>query len=152
MYTCYSVDSCDLKPDENPWIVFKSDSAMLRESITSYGRVESSASTSAFVKPGNPARSLPPHFEDYDDADHHVLYKTVEGVTKSTQDTTVGLIVVICSRKLGKTFSDTYIYNNLCVYQPNQKSDSALKNAYGPTSSTSSPTIKFFLILMLMSQ
>ena len=111
MYTCYSVDSCDLKPDENPWIVFKSDSAMLRESITSYGRVESSnrASTSAFVKPGNPARSLPPHFEDYDDADHHVLYKTVEGVTKSTQDTTVGLIVVICSRKLGKTFSDTYI-------------------------------------------
>lgn len=85
------VDSCDLKPDENPWIVFKSDFAMLRESITSYGRVESSnrASTSAFVKPGNPARSLPPHFEDYDDADHHVLYKTVEGVTKSTQDTTV---------------------------------------------------------------
>jgi hypothetical protein len=76
----YSVDSCDLKPDENPWIVFKSDSAMLRESITSYGRVESSnrASTSAFVKPGNPARSLPPHFEDYDDADHHVLYKTIK--------------------------------------------------------------------------
>lgn len=115
----YSVDSCDLKPDENPWIVFKSDSAKLRESITSYGRVESSnrPSTSAFVKPGHPARSLPPHFEDYDDADHHVLYKTVEGVTKSTQDTTVGLIVVICSRKLGKTFSDTntmiYVFTSL---------------------------------------
>jgi hypothetical protein len=61
-------------------------------------------------------------------------------------------IVVICSRKLGKTFSDTYIYNDLCVYQPNQKSDSALKKAYGPTSSTSSPIIKFFLILTLMSQ
>ena len=41
------------------------------------------------VKPGHPARSLPPHFEDYDDADHHVLYKTVEGVTKSSQDTKV---------------------------------------------------------------
>lgn len=89
---------------------------MLRESITSYGRVESSnrASTSTFVKPGNPARSLPPHFEDYDDADHHVLYKTVEGVTKSTQDKTVGLIVVICSRKLYiHIYTMIYVFTSL---------------------------------------
>lgn len=83
-------DYVDLRPDENPWIVFKCDSAKLRESIQSYGRVESNK-PSVFVKPGHPARSLPPHFEDYHDADadHHVLYKTLEGVTKSSQETAV---------------------------------------------------------------
>jgi hypothetical protein len=96
MYTCYSVDSCDLKPDENPWIVFKSDSAMLRESITSYGRVESSASTSAFVKPGNPARSLPPHFEDYDDADLYIYVSEKVFPSFLLHMTTIKPTVVSC--------------------------------------------------------
>ncbi|XP_076075283.1 uncharacterized protein LOC143046148 [Mytilus galloprovincialis] len=103
-------DSTDLKPDENPWISFKYDAAKLRESITSYGRVESSnrPPNTVFVKPGHPARSLPPHFEDYDDADHHVLYKTVEGATKSSKSNVVTFTLPILSSSL----KDWLAYSN----------------------------------------
>lgn len=88
-----SRDPADFKPDENPWIVFKCDATKLRESIISHGRVESSNRPHpVFVKPGHHARSLPPHFEDYGDADHHTFYKTVEGVAKSSHDTRVSTI------------------------------------------------------------
>ncbi|KAK3091891.1 hypothetical protein FSP39_023479 [Pinctada imbricata] len=78
------LDTGDLKPEESPYVTFRSDSAKLREVINGYGKVDVNGLPHAvFVQPGDPATSLPRHFEEYEDADHHVLYKTVEEVKRS---------------------------------------------------------------------
>ena len=38
---------------------------------------------SPFIAPEDVAPSLPKHLEEYEDADHHVLYKTVEEINRS---------------------------------------------------------------------
>ncbi|XP_060076499.1 nuclear receptor coactivator 4-like [Ylistrum balloti] len=75
-------DTNDLRPEETPYISFRADSASLRDAIVNYGRVDHTGFplTSQFMDPRSPAASLPPHFEDYDDAEHHILYKTVEEI------------------------------------------------------------------------
>ncbi|XP_033736233.1 nuclear receptor coactivator 4-like isoform X2 [Pecten maximus] len=75
-------DMNDLKPEETPYISFRADSASLKDAIVNYGRLDHTGFplTSQFMDPRSPAASLPPHFEDYDDAEHHILYKTVEEI------------------------------------------------------------------------
>ncbi|OWF50602.1 nuclear receptor coactivator 4-like [Mizuhopecten yessoensis] len=75
-------DMNDLRPEESPYISFRADTASLKEAILNYGRVDHTGFplTSQFMDPRSPAASLPPHFEDYDDAEHHILYKTVEEI------------------------------------------------------------------------
>lgn len=75
----------DLKPEETPFIDFRADPSVLREQIVNYGKVDVTGvpPKSVFVSPGNPSSSLPRHFEDYEDADHHILYKTIEEVSRT---------------------------------------------------------------------
>lgn len=75
-------DMNDLRPEETPYISFRADSASLKDAIVNYGRVDHTGFplTAQFMDPRSPAASLPPHFEDYDDAEHHILYKTVEEI------------------------------------------------------------------------
>lgn len=75
----------DLKPEETPFIDFRADSSLLREQIVNYGKVDVTGvpPKSVFVSPGNPSSSLPRHFEEYEDADHHILYKTIEEVSRT---------------------------------------------------------------------
>ncbi|XP_071106751.1 nuclear receptor coactivator 4-like isoform X1 [Haliotis cracherodii] len=79
------LDISDLKPEESPYITFQADQSTLRESILDYGRVDASGFPlqSAFVAHGHPSTCLPRHFEEYEDADHHVFYKTVEEVNRA---------------------------------------------------------------------
>ncbi|KAL5018868.1 hypothetical protein ScPMuIL_004590 [Solemya velum] len=82
----------DIKPDETPFLSFRGDAAKLRDTIVNYGRVDSTGMTvpTSFQDPGKPSASLPPHFEDYEDEDHHVLYKTVEEIKRTrTSDASV---------------------------------------------------------------
>ena len=54
----------------------------MREAIHKFGRVDSNGlplETSAFADPTSPSTCLPQVFEDYEDAEHHVLYKPVSG-------------------------------------------------------------------------
>ncbi|XP_061181672.1 nuclear receptor coactivator 4-like isoform X2 [Saccostrea echinata] len=78
------IDPSDLKPEESPYLTFRCDAGSLRESINSFGKIDASGLPhSVFVQPGNPSTSLPKHVEEYEDAEHHVLYKTVEEVHQS---------------------------------------------------------------------
>ena len=68
---------------------FQSDTGALREAIMNYGKIDSSSvqhMQSPFMCPGQQAPSLPRQFEDYNDAEHHILYKTVEEVKRSKSD------------------------------------------------------------------
>lgn len=79
----------DLQPEESPFISFQADTAGLREAIMSYGNIDSSSIQrlhSPFICPDQQAPSLPRQFEDYNDAEHHILYKTVEEVKRSKSD------------------------------------------------------------------
>ncbi|XP_046544324.1 nuclear receptor coactivator 4-like isoform X1 [Haliotis rubra] len=83
--TLEKLDISDLKPEESPYITFRADQSTLRETILNYGRVDASGFPlqSAFVAHGHPSTCLPRHFEEYEDADHHVFYKTVEEVNRA---------------------------------------------------------------------
>ena len=91
--TC-RLDKLDLKPEETPNIAFRADVAALRDAVKNFGRVDARGLPleNVFVDPENSSRSLPRTFEDYGDAEHHVLYKTVEEVRKEkNKDCSVSL-------------------------------------------------------------
>ena len=84
-------------PEESPYIKFHADPSHLHNSIREFGQVDAdSASTPSLHKPLSPldafppshvgAASLPNAFEDYEDEDHHVLYKTLQGVGAGGDD------------------------------------------------------------------
>lgn len=75
----------ELSPEETPYISFRADHVELRDSIMNYGRVDANGLPliTAFDDPENPSASLPRHVEEYEDADHHVFYKTVEEIKRS---------------------------------------------------------------------
>lgn len=80
------LDLCDIQPEETPNICFKSDPSALRNAIMSYGCIDPNNAppvTSPFMAPNQTAPSLPKQFEDYNDAEHHVLYKTVEEINRT---------------------------------------------------------------------
>ena len=94
------MDLGDLQPEETPNISFKSDPGTLREAILNYGRIDANNITgiqSPFMDPDHQAPSLPRHFEDYNDAEHHILYKTVEELNrmKSAQQPVSVLVCLI---------------------------------------------------------
>ncbi|XP_064615983.1 nuclear receptor coactivator 4-like [Liolophura sinensis] len=74
----------DLEPEESSQISFQADAAGLRDTIMEFGRVEAGnkALQKVFADTYTPSASLPKSFEEYDDADHHVLYKTLEEVNR----------------------------------------------------------------------
>ena len=76
------MDHLNLHPEETPNICFRVDVAAIREAIHKFGRVDSNGlplETSAFADPTSPSTCLPQAFEDYEDAEHHLLYKPVSG-------------------------------------------------------------------------
>ncbi|KAL3876859.1 hypothetical protein ACJMK2_034643 [Sinanodonta woodiana] len=79
------LDVDDLQPEENPFISFKADSKGLRDVIMNYGKVVDTqvGIKTSFMEPDRPALSLPPHLEEYEDAQHHVLYKTLEEISRN---------------------------------------------------------------------
>ncbi|XP_062567143.1 uncharacterized protein LOC134229406 [Saccostrea cucullata] len=78
------IDPTDLKPEESPYLTFRCDAGSLRENINSFGKIDASGLPhSVFVPAGNPSTSLPKHVEEYEDPDHHILYKTIEEVHQS---------------------------------------------------------------------
>ncbi|KAH3860769.1 uncharacterized protein LOC127865773 [Dreissena polymorpha] len=84
------LDMRDLNPEETPYLSFKSDPASLREAILNYGKIDHTSVPplpSPFMAPDKPAPSLPRHLEEYEDAEHHILYKTVEEISRTRTDT-----------------------------------------------------------------
>ncbi|XP_045213454.1 uncharacterized protein LOC123564155 [Mercenaria mercenaria] len=80
------LDLGDVHPEETPYVCFKSDPSSLRDAIMNYGRIDPNSApplTSPFMAAGQSAPSLPKQFEDYNDAEHHVLYKTVEEINRT---------------------------------------------------------------------
>ena len=78
------IDPSDLKPEESAYLNFRCDAGSLRESINSFGKIEANGLPHAvFVQAGNPSRSLPKHVEEYEDAEHDVLYKTLQEVQQA---------------------------------------------------------------------
>ncbi len=79
-------DELDLQPAETRSLSFKADSDKLRENIRSFGYVDPyGISGEAFAEPGMAASaSLPRAFEDYEDEEHHVLYKTLDSVSQGS--------------------------------------------------------------------
>ncbi|GFO02528.1 nuclear receptor coactivator 4 [Plakobranchus ocellatus] len=73
------LNNIELSPEETPHISFRADHLSLREAILSYGRVDANGLplATAFDDPSKPSASLPRHLEEYEDADHHVFYKTL---------------------------------------------------------------------------
>ena len=73
----------DLKPEETPYLSFCADQVGLREAILNYGRIDANGIPlqAAFSEQENMSTCMPGHFEDYEDADHHVFYKTIEEIS-----------------------------------------------------------------------
>ncbi|GFS27784.1 nuclear receptor coactivator 4 [Elysia marginata] len=73
------LNKVELSPEETPYISFRADHLGLREAILGYGRVDANGLplVTAFEDPSKPSASLPRHFEEYEDVDHHVFYKTL---------------------------------------------------------------------------
>jgi nuclear receptor coactivator 4 len=78
------LDELDLKPEETPNIGFRADVAEMRDCVRNFGRVDSRSLNlpTAFAHPEVSSASLPRTFEDYEDAEHHVLYKTLADVKR----------------------------------------------------------------------
>ncbi|XP_006825376.1 nuclear receptor coactivator 4-like [Saccoglossus kowalevskii] len=81
-----------LTPKENASICFRANRGKLREMIHDFGRVDSRSISvnqeRAFTDPTFPSTSLPSPFEDYEDLDHHVLYKTLAELKEQKQKVT----------------------------------------------------------------
>ena len=84
----------DMLSEASPHIRFHADAATLRNSIREFGQVDSAAYpfASKMLSPLDPfplshlgtAASLPKPFEEYDDDEHHVLYKPVDNGSSSS--------------------------------------------------------------------
>lgn len=84
----------DMLSEESPHIRFHADAATLRNSIREFGQVDSAVFpfASKLLSPLDPfppshlgtAASLPKPFEEYDDDEHHVLYKPVDNGSSSS--------------------------------------------------------------------
>lgn len=66
----------DLAPEELPYMTFKGTPIGLNDVLMNFGRI----TANGIPLPDNRSASLPKQFEDYGDAEHHVLYKTVEKI------------------------------------------------------------------------
>ena len=92
MYVTFHSRSIELKlrPDESPYISFRADIPKLREGIFNFGRIDSRGLPieTAFADPDMTSQCLPNVFEDYGDAEHHILYKTVEEIKKTKHNDT----------------------------------------------------------------
>ncbi|XP_070544505.1 nuclear receptor coactivator 4-like [Ptychodera flava] len=84
----------NLTPEENASICFRADRNSIRDVIHGFGRIDSrSVSVNqerAFTDPTLPSSSLPSPFEDYEDLDHHVLYKTLAELKDQEQKQKAG--------------------------------------------------------------
>ncbi|KAL4239675.1 Nuclear receptor coactivator 4 [Mactra antiquata] len=98
------LDLNNLQPEETPFVSFKSDPASLKEAIMNYGRIDPNGvppMQSPFIVSDRPAPSLPKQFEDYHDAEHHILYKTVQEINwEKTNDPCVQVNIPKLSGKL----------------------------------------------------
>lgn len=92
-FMVYRFDSLPLFPEETANVTFKADAATLRSAVHHFGKVESQVLPMelAFAEPGSVSASLPKAFEDYEDEEHHVLYKTVQDL-KPAQDRVVSFV------------------------------------------------------------
>jgi nuclear receptor coactivator 4 len=96
------LDKLDLHPQETAIITFHADTLGLREVIRQFGQVDSKGLPldKVFADPSTEAASLPRAFEDYGDAEHHVLYKTVEEIRKEkSQDTSICVTIPRLSQR-----------------------------------------------------
>lgn len=75
------IDSHGKHPVESPHICFRADMPGLRQAVHEFGRVDSKGlPLEAFASPHVRSSSLPKPFEDYEDDEHHVFYKTVHEI------------------------------------------------------------------------
>lgn len=75
----------DMAPEEPMHITFKPTPFGLKDVVMNFGKISSNRiSLSTFVESDNSSTSLPKRFEDYEDAEHHVLYKTVENIKQDS--------------------------------------------------------------------
>ena len=87
----HRLNQLELSPEETPYIGFRADQLQMRENLLSYGRVDVNGvptTGNVFEEPCQPSASLPRHVEEYDDADHHVFYKTLQDIQKSPDTST----------------------------------------------------------------
>lgn len=66
----------DVLPEEIPYMTFKPTPIGLNDLMMNFGKI----TANGVPLPDNRSASLPKQFEDYGDAEHHVLYKTVEKI------------------------------------------------------------------------
>jgi hypothetical protein len=106
--TLEKLNRIELSPEETPYISFRANHMSLRESILTYGRVDASGLPPliAFNDPGNPSASLPRHVEDYEDADHHIFYKTLEEVKRTKTSNSNGRTITVAIPKLSNRVED----------------------------------------------
>ena len=104
------IDPSDLKPEESAYLNFRCDAGSLRESINSFGKIEANGLPHAvFVQAGNPSRSLPKHVEEYEDAEHDVLYKTLQEVQQAkTSSSCVSVCIYVCLGGGGSTCNSKF--------------------------------------------
>ena len=88
---CLRLNQLELSPEETPYIGFCADQLQMRENLLSYGRVDVNGvptTSNAFEEPCKPSASLPRHVEEYEDADHHVFYKTLQDIQRTPDTST----------------------------------------------------------------
>ena len=87
MLNSYSTSNEDLQPVKTLGLRFKADNVAMLRAIQNYGSVDSDGMPfDAFVHPDSSSESLPRAVEEYEDASHHVLYKTVAEIHESHSD------------------------------------------------------------------
>ncbi|XP_064633452.1 nuclear receptor coactivator 4-like [Lineus longissimus] len=82
--TLEKLKTLSLHPCEMPHITFKVNNPAMKSAIFKFGKVDSKGLPTevAFADPHRPSTCLPSCFEEYGDAEHHVLYKTLESVNR----------------------------------------------------------------------
>jgi len=72
------LDDLALTPEETPYLSYHANPIHLREAIYNFGEIDARhLPLQPFADPEMTSSSLPQAFEDYDDEDHHVLFKPV---------------------------------------------------------------------------
>lgn len=98
----FRLDDIELRPLESSLLSFRADSGKLRSAIHEFGRIDSRGLhlESVFAHPGEASSpSLPHAFEDYGDAEHHVLYKSLEEIKREHYDD--GSVSCVCKARVG---------------------------------------------------
>ena len=98
LFCLFSLDDIESLPEECAELLFNGNMQGLRTAILNFGEVDCTYKPmdTLTANENMPTASIPETFEDYNDEEHHILYKTLQDLKKTNETSVSGVMRTNC--------------------------------------------------------